>query len=568
MRKEYPRPEIERKKWLNLNGEWAFEYNFDASKVEEFLGKDLTEKIQVPYCPECKLSGHEIRDKIIKNCFYKRTFDVSKNGERKILNFEAVFYTAHVYVNGVKVGVHNGGHTPFSFDVTDYVVDGTNTLAVYCESDVSNTKQPSGKQNATLDRAFVFYTRCSGIWQTVWMESVPKCRLERVMIDTDLSGKVDFKINCTEEFDSVNVRIFDGIKKIIDTNCTASGKQATLTVNIKNPKLWNVGKPNLYTVKYTVKKGDQVDNVKGYFGIRTTEVKYGEFLINGKKVLQRLVLDQGYYVDGLYTPKNDAELKKDIILAKSVGFNGARLHQKVFERRFLYYADKMGYIVWGEYPSWGFDHSMDDAIDYYYPEWKEAVLRDYNHPSIICWCPLNENWDFNGKHQNDNFVAELYDKTKALDKTRPCIDVSWNYHVKTDVYDIHDYTSNVEEFDQKLGKLEKGKIYDSMEEKYQKCYCGQPFMVSEYGGIKWTYDETAVGYGDTPKSVEEFCDRYIGLLNVLLKNERISGICYTQLYDVEQEQNGLYYFNRTPKFKPSVMAKLGKAMKEKSNYED
>ena len=275
----------------------------------------------------------------------------------------------------------------------------------------------------------------------------------------------------------------------------------------------------------------------------------------------RLVLDQGFYPDGIYTAPSDEALKNDILLSKAVGFNGARLHEKVFEERFLYHCDKEGYIVWGEYPNWGLDHTKKEAIYHILPEWLEEVKRDFNHPAIIGWCPFNETWDINGCRQENSVLELIYKATKAADTTRPCIDTSGNYHVVTDIYDVHDYDQNPETFKSNYDKLFKeGELYDQVNRsgKRQEYKGDCPVFISEYGGIRWSVvnDGSGWGYGNAPKAAEEFIERYRGLTTALLENPGLCGFCYTQLTDVEQEQNGIYTYYRKEKFDSAIFKEI------------
>ena len=322
----------------------------------------------------------------------------------------------------------------------------------------------------------------------------------------------------------------------------------------------------MYALDITVKTETTEDNVRSYFGMRKLEVDQKGLKINGKRVFQRLVLDQGYYPDGLYTAPDEGCFAEDIALSKAMGFNGARLHQKVFERRFYYEADKQGYLVWAEYPSWGFDYTSESSLLHYLPEWSEAVERDRNHPCIIGWCPMNENWDLLGKRQNDDFMKQLYLETKRLDPTRPVIDVSWNYHVTTDYWDVHDYTQDLTEFAKRFARFEDGKVFDSCE--HQGEYRGQPYFLSEYGGLKWPVEGEGWGYNtEGVTSEEDFVARLKGFVSVLYSNPRISAACYTQLYDVQQECNGLYYYDRKKKFSKKTIEKIAEAMKAPAAYE-
>ncbi|MBQ4269749.1 MAG: beta-galactosidase [Clostridia bacterium] len=554
IKSEYPRPEFLRKNWTNLNGFWALDYN-----VTEKENSPITKKINVPFSPESKTSGLQIDDVIIKNCIYKRAFTAKKNpNERILLHFESVNYYAYVYINGCFVGKHKGGYTPFSFDITEQCNDGENELKVYTEFDVTDKTVPSGKQSDRLENYFVLYNRSSGIWQTVWLEYVPTTYIKSAAIETKMNGDVKFDFAFSAAPKSVEIEIKYKNKCVAKQSVAADTDRASVVLNVKNPKLWSADKPRLYDVVYTLTSESGCDKVNAYFGFRSIELKDGGFYLNGKREFQNLVLDQGYYPDGIYTAKNDDETKRDILRAKKAGFNGARLHQKDFERRFLYFADLLGFYVWGEYASWGFNHTLSNAIDYYYPEWSEAVLRDFNHPSILVWCPLNENCEMDGKRKNDDFVRELYQRTKKLDATRPCIDVSWNYHVETDIYDVHDYTQDVAEFQEKFGDFSGG-IFD----KYDQNYAGQPYMLSEYGGISFQSVDDSFSYGDSAVSEKEFVSRFTALIGILKKNKRICGVCYTQLYDVCQEQNGIFKYDRTSKLSEKGLNAIRRANRKK-----
>ena len=341
-----------------------------------------------------------------------------------------------------------------------------------------------------------------------------------------------------------------------------SGSQARFSVSLSALHLWEPGHPELYDVRFTLECEDGIrDVVTAYFGMRTVELSGMAILLNGKPVFQRLVLDQGFYPDGICTAPSDEALKRDIELSMAMGFNGARLHQKVFERRFLYWADKMGYLVWGEYGNWGLDLSDPKALEAYLIPWTEAVRRDYNSPALIGWCPFNETWDTRNRAQDDMVLRSVYRVTKALDPTRPVIDTSGNYHVETDIFDIHDYEQDVEKFSGHYAAMAQGgPVYNWCPER--QSYGGQPYFVSEYGGIFWDDEnyENGWGYGNAPKTIQEYADRYVGLTRALMENPRMCALCYTQLYDVEQERNGIYTYGRKLKFPADVAERMRNAM--------
>jgi beta-galactosidase/beta-glucuronidase len=321
-----------------------------------------------------------------------------------------------------------------------------------------------------------------------------------------------------------------------------TGGRAIIELKLFDLYLWEIGQGRLYDLKLTV-GGDSVDS---YFGMRSVSVEGGMMLLNGKKVFQRLVLDQGFYPDGIYTAREESELIADIRRSLDCGFNGARLHQKVFEPRFLYHCDKMGYIVWGEHANWGLDIARPEAWQGFLPEWLEVVERDFNHPAIVGWCPLNETQ----QNQNVEFVRMLGAMTKALDPTRLYIDTSGWTHTQgvTDIMDWHDYDQNPETFKARYLAVAAGEMINNKRNPNPIL----PTFVSEYGGIRWAESEAGWGYGEAPKTGEEFIARFKGLTEALLENPAIGGLCYTQLTDVEQEVNGLYTYDRKPKFDTAV----------------
>ena len=552
---EHPNPQFERADWLNLNGEWDFEFDFGNSGREAGFEKkeEWSKKIIVPFCPESKLSGIEHKD-FIPAVWYRKKINITAEQlkGRVLIHFGAVDHEAYLFVNAKKAGYHKGGYTSFQFDITDYLTEGENTVVVNAVDDVRNPLVPRGKQSEELKSHACDYTRTTGIWQTVWLEFVPEKHIKSFKLYPDYVNGTLSVSAVVEGCGSFKAEAFYEGRAV-----GSFEKKACGTINgeivLSEKHLWEVGCGRLYDLKLTFGE----DEVKSYFGLRGVKLDGFKFLINGKSVFQRLVLDQGFYPDGIYTAPTEADLVKDIELSLAVGFNGARLHQKVFEPRFLYHCDKMGYIVWGEFPNWGLDHSRTDALSAFLPEWCEAVARDFNHPAIVGWCPFNETWDINGRKQEDELLRMIYRVTKQLDETRPCIDTSGNFHVETDIFDVHDYDQDYTVFKSHYDKLmETGELFDHQRNKQH--YNGEATFVSEYGGIQWSAGDRgdAWGYGNAPKTEEEFIERYKGLTDALLDNDKMFGLCYTQLYDIEQEQNGLYYYDRTPKFDPEIFKKI------------
>ena len=549
-REEYPNPQFERNNWINLNGEWDFEFDFGNSAAEgDILSRDnWSQKINVPFCPESKLSGIEYKD-FIPAVWYRKKINLSneQTSGRVIINFGAVDYVSTLYVNGKEAGKHKGGYTSFSFDITEFVVPGENTLILNAVDDTRSALQPTGKQALWLKSVGCHYTRTTGIWQTVWLEFVPENYIKRIKITPDAkNSSVNISAELCGKGDFSAVAYYNG--NVVGSAVKTADSYVNTEIKLEEKHLWEPGNGILYDL--VLKFGD--DTVKSYFGLRDLALDGYKFNINGTSVFQRLVLDQGFYPDGIYTAPTDEALHNDIKLSMAAGFNGARLHQKVFEPRFLYHCDKEGYLVWGEFPNWGLDYSNPEVTEVFVNEWIEEVERDYNHPSIVGWCPFNETWDYNGRRQRDELLATVYDVTKALDKTRPCIDTSGNYHVKTDIWDTHDYEQDVDVFTKRYKEFDESDIlYDPQNKRCDAEYKGGLFFVSEYGGIQWSVsndNEKAWGYGNGPKTEDEYFERYKGLTDALLSNKKMFGFCYTQLTDVEQEQNGVYTYCREKKF--------------------
>ena len=553
-RPEHPQPQMERSAWRSLNGAWQFAFDFGKSGLDRhFERRDaLDTTITVPFCPESVLSGVHYTD-FIPAVWYARAFTLTPEelSGRVLLHFGAVDYEAHVFVNGELAGTHRGGYTSFCFDITDLCRAGENRLSVYAEDDNRSGKQPHGKQCESFDSQGCDYTRTTGIWQTVWLEFVPETYIQSVqyysnitegtlLVQAKLCGAGTFMVQAS----------FEG-RPCGEASTRAENGFAAVTLPLSELHLWDVGRGNLYDLTLTFGS----DSVKSYAGMREVRIEGRSVLLNGRPVFQRLVLDQGFYPDGIYTAPDDSALVRDIELSLAAGFNGARLHQKVFEPRFLYHCDRLGYLAWGEMANWGLDYSDPAALEAFLGEWLDAVGRDFNHPSIVGWCPFNETWDREGRRQLDSLLAMVYRVTKQLDPTRPCIDTSGNFHVVTDIYDVHDYEQDPASFAAHYEAFRTGgAFYDAQAARQQ--YDGKkPMFVSEYGGIKWNPQgdvEKAWGYGDGPATEEAFIERYRGLTEALLSSPNMFGFCYTQLYDVEQETNGLYTYSREPKFDMAV----------------
>ncbi|MBR0112813.1 MAG: beta-galactosidase [Clostridia bacterium] len=558
-RNEHPNPQFRRDGFVNLNGQWDFEFDFGNSQIaDEMCAREkFSKEITVPFCPESELSGIGYKD-FIPAVWYRRKFEITSAQleGRVFICFGAVDFTANVYINGKKAGTHHGGYTSFRFDITDLLTPGENTVVVNAVDDTRSPYQATGKQSEELYSHGCHYTRTTGIWQTVMLEFTPKSYIESFRLYPDAANS------------ALGVQVKVCGKGTLTVSASYEGRDAgsftktaendvTGEIALSETHLWEAGNGRLYDLE--LKFGDDV--VHSYFGLRDLALDGYKFLINGKSVFQRLVLDQGFYPDGIYTAPDEQALINDIKISMDAGFNGARLHQKVFEPLFLYHCDRLGYLAWGEYPNWGLDYSDAKVTDVVAREWIEALDRDFNHPSIVGWCPFNETWNYAGREQRDELLETVYKITKACDSTRPCIDTSGNYHVITDIYDKHDYEQSVEIFSQRYADFENGgKFHDPVNERQDIEYADdRPVFVSEYGGIRWAMDESdqkAWGYGNGPKTPEEYIERYRGLTNALLDNGKMFGFCYTQLYDVEQEQNGVYTYARGIKFDPAIFKEI------------
>lgn len=564
-RPEYPRPQFERDAWVNLNGEWTYQFDFGKSGKERDLQKStgFAENITVPFCPESSLSGVGHTD-FINAMWYHRDLSIPKDwkGKKVMLNFGGVDYRAEIFINGKSLFTHFGGGASFAVDLSDALRYGEdNDLVVYVEDDVKSWQQPLGKQSRRLNAYECFYTRVTGIWQTVWLEAVDQTALKQCRITPDLDGS---QFVFEPEFYSVdgsskfNIKIKDGNKVIYEKSAPASNS-TFITAGIKNPKTWSPETPFLYDMEFSVinKDGKTVDKVNSYAGMRKSELRDGVFYLNNKPYYQRLVLDQGYYPDGQWTAPTDEQLKRDIELGKAAGFNGARLHQKVFEPRYFYWADKLGYLTWGESASWGMNWTDKVAARNMLAEWHECIDRDYNVTSLIAWSPLNETWIKDVDGQRDRMTNDLYFMTKNLDRTRPVVASSGGHHAGfTDIFAEHTYVQDPVELHRQLSLDKDGKPWRHFPQESAE-YKGECYMIDEFGGIQWNKKMNAPevasedafwGYGQAPRTIEEYYKRLEEQVNVILSLDHVAGFCFTQIVDVELEKNGIYTYDRAPKF--------------------
>lgn len=573
-RPEYPRPQLVRHDWLNLNGEWQFSLGRAGDTAPAF---DRT--ILVPFAPEAPLSGIG-ETGFMETVWYRRTVRIPESwaGRCVLLHVQACDYDATVWVDGTLVGRHRGGFTPFEVDLTAAIGDRRDVELTIRADDSPTGVQARGKQSQRPGNYAAFYTRTTGLWQTVWLEPVDRVHVRRPRITPDVDGRafeVDVPLSVREAGALVHVEILDDAGTVAEATVGASGRttpRLRLTLPADRVRLWEPGHPFLYRVGIDVAvAGVIVDRVESYAGLRSVGIDGHRVLINGQPLFQRLVLDQGFYPDGLMTAPSDEALVDDIRLAMAAGFNGARLHQKVFEERFLYHADRLGYLVWGEFGDWG--ANQDDVVGRQEPttsfvtQWLEAVERDYSHPSVVGWCPLNETFEplTATLSQLDDVEGALYRATKLADGTRPVIDASGFAHriAGADVYDSHLYEQDPERFRRLMDAILVGRPYVNTAgdgTAWSVPYAGQPYFCSEFGGIWWADGERegddSWGYGDPPASRDAWFARFTGLVTALLENPLMFGYCFTQLTDVFQEKNGLLCFDRRPKFPLEELAAI------------
>ncbi|MFP7446492.1 glycoside hydrolase family 2 protein [Bacillus sp. MMSF_3328] len=586
-RPEYPRPQFVREEWLNLNGEWDFAFDDEKIGMKDKWhehGAPFDRKINVPFAYQSKLSG--INDPSFHDqVWYRRSFEVPQgwNGKNVILHFGAVDYRAWVYVNGKYAGFHEGGHVSFSLDVTELLSWGTETVVVRVEDPSTDETIPRGKQFWVEKSDAIWYTRTTGIWQTVWMEAVNPVHIEKLRTTPDIDrGQINIELTAAGDFIGKKAEFeisFKGeiVAKDVIELFEAYNKRS---IDLYNRKIfrtafhhsgwnWTPENPNLFDLKITLKDNNEtaMDTVEAYFGMRKVHQENGMVYLNNRPYYQKLVLDQGYWPEGLLTAPTDEDLKRDIELTLEMGFNGCRKHQKVEDPRFLYWADKLGFLVWGECaasPSYS-----EDAAARLTREWIEIIERDYNHPSLVAWVPVNESWGVpfikDNKQQQHHSLA-LYHLIHSLDTTRLVISNDGWELTRTDICAIHNYNhGSAEEKAKYLAFKESLSTKESLLKSMPALrgiyadgfkHRGEPIILTEFGGIGFKVGEDS-GWGYTSvKNEEEFVGDYKRVMEAVYASEALHGYCYTQLTDVEQEINGLLAYNREPKCELSKIKEI------------
>ncbi len=578
-RPEYPEPQFERAQWLSLNGTWNFSFDDrDQGMAAHWYASPLKapRDITVPYCFESRLSG--IRDTNFHPVvWYQRTFKTPSDwqGKHVLLHFGAVYYDASVWVNGRYLGSHEGGNVPFSWDITPQLTAASNVITVRAENPPTDRSIPRGKQYWEPKSAKIFYTRTSGIWQPVWLETTGENHLRFVHVIAGSDGTAHFEgalAKRSPEPLTLSIKVFDGSNQIAATEAQTKLDLVTANVSVKGVKLWSPASPSLYTIKYELRKGGEtVDQVDSYMGFRTVEIRDNHVAINGSPTYLKFLLDQGYWPESILTPPSDAAILRDIDLIQSMGFNGVRKHQKVADPRFLYWADRRGLLVSGEIAD-AYEFT-DEEVQRFTREWMQAVERDYNHPSIIIWNAINESWGVPDLTQprQQAYLKETYQLTHTLDNTRLVIDnEGWEHTDQTDLFAIHDYIKSGEDLYQRYKDVaptsrtfpKNGR--QALIAGYR--YNGSPIYLSEFGGIAYIPPSTEVpseswGYSGVEKTQEDALARLTQLYEGVARTKTIIGVCYTQLTDVEQEVNGLVTYDRKLKFKAEQIKKLNDLLK-------
>jgi beta-galactosidase/beta-glucuronidase len=566
----YPRPQLVRDSWHSLNGLWDFAFDDDGRYAGPDDPIEWTHQILVPFAPEAPASG--IGDTGFHQCcWYRRQFDVDKADGRVILHFGAVDYSARVWVNGIFVVDHQGGHTPFSADISNALrADGPQVVTVQAIDDPYDLAKPRGKQDWLLEPHSIWYPRTTGIWQTVWIERVAETYITTLRWTPSFEG---FEIGCEVRVDGVlqddlmvEVKIRHGNTVLADDIYKLMGQEAIRKIALSDPgiddsrneMLWSPERPTLLDAEVTLFHGKrELDTVRSYTALREFAINRDRLMLNGRPYPLRMVLDQGYWPETLMTAPSDEALRRDVELAKAMGFNGVRKHQKIEDPRYLYWADKLGLLVWEEMPS-AYRFSPQ-AITRLVREWTEAIERDYSHPCVIVWVPFNESWgvpNLTAIQSHRNAVEALYHLTKTLDSTRPVIGNDGWEASATDILGIHDYDCDPAKLQARYEVTDPVRtLFDQRRPGGRILtldgfpHRGQPIVLTEFGGIAFDKSKPTThtwGYSRA-NSEESFYNLYRSLLEVVNTTFMFSGFCYTQFADTFQEANGLLCADRTPK---------------------
>ena len=566
----YPRPQLVRDHWVSLNGQWDFAFDDDFHFSGTHKKIDWTHRIEVPFAPESRASG--IGDTgFHRGCWYRRSFDIDPLDGRVLLHFGAVDYSARVWVNGELVVQHEGGHTPFHADITRALQGaGPHELLLYVEDDPHDLAKPRGKQDWLLEPHSIWYPRTTGIWQTVWLERVASTYIQRLRWTPIFDG---FEIGCEifvtgviQDDLTVEVKVWHDGTLLADDYYKVVGHEANRKIALSDPGiddsrnalLWSPERPTLLDAEVTLRHRSTIlDTIRSYTALRSIAINRDRLMLNGRPYALRLVLDQGYWPETLMTAPSDAALRRDVELAKEMGFNGVRKHQKIEDPRYLYWADRLGLLVWEEMPS--AYRFTPRAVTRMVNEWIEAIQRDYSHPCVIVWVPFNESWgvpNLTSMQAHRNAVEALYHLTRTLDSTRPVIGNDGWEASATDILGIHDYDCDPARLQARYAVTDPVRtLFDQRRPGGRILtldgfpHRGQPIVLTEFGGIAFDTEAEIKGTWGYSRADSEnaFLTLYGELLQVVSTTMMFSGFCYTQFADTFQETNGLLHADRSPK---------------------
>lgn len=569
----YPRPQFERKAWLDLDGSWSFDFDDQKTGIDNkwYEVHEYTKEIKVPFVYQSGESGINCQE--THDCvWYNKVITLEeKSAPRILLHFGASDYYTQVWVNGAYCGDHRGGHTPFSFDISSKIKDDRQLKIDVCVIDYSSDENlPRGKQNFKGKSEGIFYTGSTGIWQSVWLEFTEKEYIDSVRYVTDtlknivsIAAKVEASGGA-----KLGIKICRGHEVIVDSVTMVKDRRVAIDFEIPDFNdhhygfWWSPEQPNFYDVEFVLLiENQEVDRVDSYFGMRTISIEHQKLCLNHMPFYTKSVLYQGYYPNSLMTAKSDAEIKKDVELIKQMGFNSVRLHQKYENPRFLYWCDKLGLMVWGEAPN-AYSFSPDSAEDFL-QEWLQAMQRDINHPSICVWVPLNESWGIpkiKNVSAQQSYANSIYYLTKALDPTRLALSNDGWEHTISDICTVHDYDADLETLASRYASVSS--IMEGPQGRrifvqgYE--YTNEPMILSEFGGI--AYEETNAGeesWGYSGASTsQEFEEKVLSIISTIQNSDLLQGYCYTQFNDLEQEVNGLLTMERKPKLTLEALARV------------
>lgn len=570
----YPRPQLVRAAWTSLDGPWQFAFDDEDRGLRErwhAAGVVLDREIVVPFAPESAASGiadtgyHPV-------VWYRRTLRVAaRAGHRTLLHLGAVDHEADVWVDGQHVGRHEGGYTAFTLDLTDALADGDeHDLVVRAHDDPTDPSLPRGKQDWELEPHVVWYRRSTGIWRTVWLEEVPDQHVVDLAWSVDLAAaRVVASLDLAsppEPGTTVSVELRHGGRLLGAGTAAALGGHVTVAVDVpvlrngqaREPLLWSPENPVLVDAAIAVAvDGTPTDDVASYVGLRTVTVRDGHFQLNGRPYPVRAVLDQGYWPDTLYTPPDVDAMRREVVLMRDLGFNAARVHQKVEDPRLLAWADRLGLLLWAEMPS-AYAHTPATARRIV-AEWLEAVRQQRNHPSVVTWVPLNESWgvqDLASDPAQQAFARALAEVTRAVDPSRPVISNDGWEHPGSDIIGVHDYEGDGAALAAAYGGDDaRARVLSGAGPAGRRLLVGgardegQPLMLTEFGGIDFQPGQARDdGWGYTSaRDEDDWVDRLTALYDAVRASSVLVGSCYTQLTDTAQETNGLCTADRRPK---------------------